>query len=113
MELVKEKEKRKVAISRKERNEEHFNKSGLGSNQGTYNAFEDVNFFDQVDKINQACNEGVLERESKLKVSTQGYVTWDILKIGFLNTLVLHKIAEQYHKNELGIIRDENVSPSY
>ena len=49
---------------RKERNEEHFNKSGLGSNQGTYNAFEDVNF-DQVDKINQACNEGVLERGSK------------------------------------------------
>ena len=70
---------------RKERNEEHFNKSGLGSNQGTYNAFEDVNF-DQVDKINQVCNEGVLERGSKLQVSTQGYVTWDILKIGFLNT---------------------------
>ena len=62
---------------RKKRNEEHFNKSGLSSNQGTFNAFEDVNF-DQVDKINQACNEGVLERGLKLQVSTQGYVTWDI-----------------------------------
>ena len=33
---------------------------------------------DQADKINQACNEGVLERGSNLQVSTKGYVTWDI-----------------------------------
>ena len=65
--------KKKVAISRKERNEEHFNKCWLGSNQGTFNAFEDVSLVvDQVNKINQACNGRVLERGSNLQVSTQG-----------------------------------------
>ena len=30
---------------------EHFNRGGLGSNQGTYNAFEDVNFLIKLTKL--------------------------------------------------------------